>query len=244
MGDIADVYRETREAISSFVSELPEDKLELTVPATPKWTIRDVISHLTGDVERTIAGDFPMNFFQNFGEAAGVVELNEWTDAMVAARKDRSLTEVLEEWERESKQLEEMMRDSDKAPEGVPFIAGNVLVTDIGVHQQDIYGALGIERDRDSAPIKIGSSGYVVSMGWRLGPAGIPPLRLEMGEKIAQTNDGEPGATVRAPRWEFFRAMSGRRSPDQVRTYDWEGDPEPYIPYFYPYGMREEALVE
>jgi hypothetical protein len=38
--------------------------------------------------------------------------------------------------------------------------------------------------------------------------------------------------------------MSGRRSPEQIAAYDWDGDAEPYIPYFYPYGARTEALVE
>jgi hypothetical protein len=38
--------------------------------------------------------------------------------------------------------------------------------------------------------------------------------------------------------------MSGRRSPEQVAAYEWDGDAEPYIPYFYPYGIRSDALVE
>lgn len=66
----------------------------------------------------------------------------------------------------------------------------------------------------------------------------------DFGEKSDVAGDGEPGATVKTNRFEFFRAMSGRRSPDQIRAYEWDGDPEPYIPFFYPYGIREEALVE
>jgi hypothetical protein len=119
-----------------------------------------------------------------------------------------------------------------------------VLLTDLAVHQQDIFGAFGIERARDAAPIKIATSGYVVVMGLRLAGAGIPPLQLDAGEKVYVTGDGEPAATVKATRFEFFRALSGRRSPEQIKAYEWEGDPEPYVPYFYPYGIRKDALVE
>jgi hypothetical protein len=38
--------------------------------------------------------------------------------------------------------------------------------------------------------------------------------------------------------------MSGRRSPDQIRAYDWNGDPEPFVDLFYIYGVRKEPLVE
>jgi len=29
-----------------------------------------------------------------------------------------------------------------------------------------------------------------------------------------------------------------------VRDYEWTTDPEPYIDFFYPYGIRADALVE
>jgi hypothetical protein len=114
------------------------------------------------------------------------------------------------------------------------------LLTDLTVHQQDIYGALGIQRDRESAPIKIGLSGYIATMGWRLTGANLAPLRVDLGDKSYVAGEGEPAATVRASRYELFRATAGRRSPEQIAA----GDAEPYIPYFYPYGARTEALVE
>ncbi|MDQ3646891.1 MAG: hypothetical protein M3345_08170, partial [Actinomycetota bacterium] len=129
-------------------------------------------------------------------------------------------------------------------PEGSFLFTDRVLMTDAAVHQQDIFGALDIERARDSVPIKIGLTGYIATMGWRLASAGLAPLRFDVGEKPYTAGDGEPGATVAATRFELFRAMSGRRSPEQIAAYRWDGDPEPYIPYFYPYGIRQEALFE
>jgi hypothetical protein len=77
-----------------------------------------------------------------------------------------------------------------------------------------------------------------------LSPADIPPLRFDVGDKSYTAGEGEAAATVHASRFELFRAMSGRRSPEQIRAYRWEGDADPYIPYFYPYGARGDALHE
>ena len=137
-----------------------------------------------------------------------------------------------------------MMRGDKEWPDGSFIFTDRVILTDAAVHQQDIFGALGIERARDGVPIRKGVSGYVVAMGWRLAAAGLPSLRIEAEDKTYTTGDGEPGARVKASRFELFRAMSGRRSPEQIAAYAWDGEAEPYIPYFYPYGIRQEPLVE
>lgn len=244
MAEVVEIYEQLRRELSELVADLEPPALELQVPATPDWSIRDVVAHLAADASYVISGDFPREFFEAFGDAEAVVVLNRWTARQVEERQDRSLEEILQEWKTSATELAGMMRGETPWPEGnVPF-ADRVLVTDAAVHQQDIFGALGIERARDSVPIKIALSGYIATMGWRLAPAGIPPLRFDLGDKSYTAGEGEPGATVRASRFELFRAMSGRRSPEQIAAYGWDGDPEPYITYFYPYGLREDALVE
>ena len=245
MGDIADVFQELRRDVVSFVESLPEEDLGRELPATPGWTVRDVIAHLAGDSNGVNEGDFPQQFFDSFGDEAAVVVLNKWTQAHIERRKDMTLEEILKEWDESSAHIAAMMRGDEPMPENVPPFADRVLLTDLAVHQQDIFGAFGIERARDAAPIKIATAGYVAIMGLRLATAGVPPLRLDAGDKVYTTSDGEPGATVTAPsRFELFRALSGRRSPEQILAYEWDGDPEPYVSYFYPYGIRKDALVE
>jgi uncharacterized protein (TIGR03083 family) len=244
MGDIADVFEELRRDVVSFVESLPEEDLQRKVPAAPEWTVRDVIAHLAGDSNGVNEGDFPRQFFDSFGDEAAVVVLNQWTQGHVDHRKEMTLEEVIKEWDQSAAFIVATMRGDEPWPDNVPPFADRVLLTDLAVHQQDIYGAFGIERGRDGAPIRIATAGYVAILGLRLATAGIPPLHLDAGEKLYVTGKGEPGATVKASRFEFFRALSGRRSPEQIRGYEWQGDPEPYIPYFYPYGVREDALVE
>jgi hypothetical protein len=128
--------------------------------------------------------------------------------------------------------------------EGALPLAGHVLLADVATHQQDIYGLFGIERDRDSAQVRIATATFIGGVDLRLRADGAPSLRFAMENKEVIAGGGEPQATVRAPRFELLRALTGRRSPDQIRTFEWHGDPEPFIPYFYPYGVRNDALME
>ena len=244
MADLADLYEQLRDDIAELVAGLEPAEVDKSVPATPGWTIKDVVTHLAADATCTVAGDFPSEFFEAFGESAAVAKVNDWTSRQLEDRRGRSVEDLLQEWKNSSTDVTAMMRGEKQWPEGIVPFSDRILLTDLAVHQQDIFGALGIERAREAAPIKIGLSGYIITMGWRLGAAGIPPLRFDVGDKSYTAGEGEPGATVHASRFELFRAMSGRRNPDQIRAYRWEGDPEPYVSYFYPYGIREDALVE
>ena len=244
MADSAALYRDARKKISDLVRGLSDEELVRPVPATAEWTIRDIISHLAGDAECLVEGDFPETYFAAFGEPDVVPVLNAWTESHVASRRDKTLEEVLQEWEETAPRIERMMAGEEPWPERIPMFVDRVLLTDLGVHEQDIYGALGIVRDRDNPLIRVATAGYVASMGFRLMGAGLPPVRIAAGDSVRQTHDGATAAEVSGERFEMFRVLSGRRSPDQIRALDWSGDPEPYIPYFYPYGIRQEALME
>ena len=244
MAELADLYDQIRNDISELVAGLPPDDLDAPIPATPGWSIKNLVTHLAADATCVTTGDFPREFFEAFGEPAAVALVNDWTARQVRERDDHSLEDLLQEWKTSGAAVTDMMRGAKSWPDNTLVFADRILLTDAAVHQQDIFGALGIERERESAPIRIGLSGYVVTMGWRLASTGLPPLELDAGDKSYQAGEGEPDATVHASRFELFRAMSGRRNPEQIAAYEWDGDAEPYIPYFYPYGIREDALVE
>ncbi|HYI45178.1 MAG TPA: maleylpyruvate isomerase N-terminal domain-containing protein [Actinomycetota bacterium] len=243
MGDLGDVYEATKSSIVELVRE-HSDEFDRPVPATPGWRVRDVVSHLVGDVECILRGEFPRDFFQSFGDAEAIVGLNQWTQSHLEARDDRSLDEIVAEWDELTPPLVARIRGEVEWPEGVTSFADRVIVTDLGVHQQDLFGTFGIERGRDGAPVKIGSTAYIAALGLRLPMEGRGVLAIETPDKRWVVGGDEPNATVRADRFELFRALSGRRNLDQLRGYDWEGDPEPFLPCFYPYGLREEALAE
>ncbi len=244
MSDIADLYDELRLDIAAQVEHLDDSALSAPVPATPNWSIRDIVVHLSADAECALVGDFPSEFFANFGDESVVGALNDWTGGQLRSRTDLSVTEALERWAEATPELLSMMRGEVPWPDGVPMFGERVMLTDACVHRHDINGALGITGDRDSAQVKLAASGYIATVGMRLTGAGIAPLRFTDGTKEWVAGTGEPGASVTASRFEFFRALSGRRDPDQIRAYEWDGEPDLYLPYFFPYGMRHDALIE
>jgi uncharacterized protein (TIGR03083 family) len=241
MADLAAVYDETRQRISAVVSSLDAAGLDTPAPATPGWTIRDLVAHLTGDLAALLAGDLPDGFFAGLGDAAEVAKLNTWTDRMVVERRTRPVHEVLDEWATLTPKAWSLLLANEQAP-GVLGFADRVLTTDIAVHEQDIYGALDIAGERDCAALRIATSTYVGVLGLRLDGQG--PVQFVTAQKTYLAGDGEPTVTAHVDRFELFRALSGRRSPDQICGWHWTGDPDPYLSLFYLYGPRTEQLVE
>lgn len=240
MADLAGVYDETRQRISAVVSSLDEAALDRAAPATPGWTVRDLVAHMTGDLAALLADDLPTTFFTSFGDPAEVSRLNAWTDAMVVERRGRPIGDVLDEWATLTPKAWSLLASSGDT--GMLGFADRVLTTDVAVHEQDIYGALDVVAERECAALRVATATYVGVMGARLD--GLDPLQFVTPEKTYQAGDGEPLASARVDRFELFRALSGRRSPDQIRAWDWTGDPAPYLPLFYLYGPRPEPLVE
>lgn len=244
MADLAQAYAVTSKEIADIVSNLSEEDLARPVPATPLWSIGEVIAHMTGVAECVAAGDFPKEFFMAIGSEQGIAHLDEWTERHVELRRGVPLHQLLDRWESGRTAITPMLRGDEPWPGDVMPFAGYVLVTDVAVHQQDINGALGIVKDRDGEQIRIGFRAYVAGVDLRIQASGGPSIRFATEYKDIVAGGGEPQATVRGTRFELFRALSGRRSPDQIRAYEWDGDPEPFIEFFYPYGVREKALVE
>jgi hypothetical protein len=50
---------------------------------------------------------------------------------------------------------------------------------------------------------------------------------VDGAEQVSGT--GDVVATIEAPRFEFFRAVSGRRAAAEIEQYQWDCDPEPEL---------------
>jgi hypothetical protein len=103
--------------------------------------VHDVVAHLTGDLEAVQADNLPSSFFAALGDQEEVVKLNAWTGRMVEERRDRPTPDVLSEWEQRTALAMEMLRGEQPLPSGWPSFGNRVLISDIGVHEQDIYEA-------------------------------------------------------------------------------------------------------
>jgi uncharacterized protein (TIGR03083 family) len=210
MTDEGTIYGACRERVSTLVRDLDDERAGRPVPATSDWSIHDVVAHLVGVVADLNAGRV---------EGAGSAE---WTGAQVAARRGLSMADLVAEWE-------------DGAPRfqaGLTAIGGPMAaltVADVWNHEQDIRGALGIEGGHDPAAEHLAIAGYCSARTGQIGEAALAPLRLRSGNDEWVVGDGAPGATVTAEPYELARFICLRRTPDQMRAYRWDGDPEPYV---------------
>jgi hypothetical protein len=107
----------------------------------------------------------------------------------------------------------------------------------MAVHVDDIREALQVEAEGGTAVTRLGFRAYRHWLYARIVRRGLPALQLRDGTRHWVLGDGEPVASVTANRHALFRAISGRRSAREIRSYDWRGDPEPYLAVLSPYPL-------
>lgn len=250
--DIGATYRDTRERLTVLLRDVGDEAGVAPVPACPNWTVRDVAAHLAGTCADILGGNLDG------------VATDEWTAAQVDARRGRSLTDLLDEWNEAAAHVE-------RFADAFPGRAAQQWIADQTTHEHDIRGALELPGGRDSDGVATGLEFFVSGgLAASFSGLGLGPVRVEADDNawlvgaaepaggidelltaaIAGGDlpeaSGEPVATVRSSRFELFRALSGRRSRAQIAAFEWSCDPEPYVGAFQygPFTLRSEELVE
>lgn len=217
-------YRSIREGLRKDLEGLGPEAETTLVPATPDWTVKDCVAHLSGILADAKAGNL---------EGAGT---DPWTAKQVDDRRDSSLGDVLDEWDALAGALEPAMPD-------FPEEAVASLIGDAFTHEQDVRGAVGVPGNRDSDAFEVAYGYYVDQLDGRLREHGLG-LRLRTGASERVLGEGEPQATLSASAFEVLRGITGRRSPDQIRAWDWDGDVDAVLKHLPNYPMRAEPLEE
>lgn len=245
MLDLAKAYAETHHHLAELVRDLSDEQLGRLVPASPAWTVTDVVAHVTG-----VAGDVArgrlapeLDLVLPLSDPEQADRRDALTASQVQDRRDIGLDEILKEWSGHVEALLPMIRGERPFPQPRPLLDG-ILVTDLATHAQDVRGAVDQPGDRDSAGVSVAFVGYTKTAGLRFAARGLPPLRLRYQGKERMVGEGEPGANLTGDRFELFRAFAGRRSRDQILAMSWEGDPTPYVDLIPAYGPRSDPIVE
>jgi uncharacterized protein (TIGR03083 family) len=239
-------YEETRRSLGAFVLELDDAELGTTVPACPDWSVKDALAHVVAEAEIAVTGSLPpeLDLIQALQDEEHAARREAMNAREVAGRRDRTVDELLTEWDGLAEDLRPMLRGEKPFPYPFPFV-DSVVVMDVALHSQDIRNALGRPDDRDSNAVRLGMSAYTLGADNKIRLLGLPPLRLRYdGREKVIGGDAEPAATLTADRYELYRALASRRSPGQIRALDWDGDPEPYLPAIPMYGEREDPISE
>ena len=216
--DLAQLYRDTRERLTSLVAGLDEQALATPVPACPGWQVQDVVAHLAAIVEDALAGRLT-------GPPS-----EEETAVQVARYKGRPMPQTLEGWTAGAPRFEEAISALDIPP----------AVIDVASHEQDIRGALGRPGARDCPAVQ-------QMADWLLQRLRTPvPVRVtvEDAEFLAGAAGEEPVLGLRTTRFEAFRWRMGRRSRDQLAALDWSGDPAPVLDHLVVFGPARTDIVE
>jgi uncharacterized protein (TIGR03083 family) len=240
---LASAYEETYAGILAILDGLSEARLATVISACPAWTARDLAAHMTGVAADAITARFPLvNPHGRWGERQPIIDA--FTAGHVTTRRDMTIDAVLAEWADHVPVLARMLRGELAFPAGSIPVIDWMVVCDVAVHNQDMRGALDMPGDRDSAAVALSLQRYVAGVSQRIARAGLPALRLctQRGEHVA--GRGTPSCTVTASEWELFRALCSRRSASQIRSLQWDGDAEIYLPLLPAYGLPDDDLIE
>ena len=225
--DLPAVWTASQERTLAIVGDLSAEDAERTVPATDAWTVRQLLSHMVG------VGDDALK------DAVAEDLSPAWTEHHVQDRKDKSLTEIAQEWRDLAPKVRELLATGPAEEVGS-------LAVDAYWHEQDLRTAFPhVSPVTEDPALQMALEAFGGGLGDRIKEKGLPALRLTAGSWTTVVGDGAAQAEVQADPFELGRALSGRRSPAQVRAFSWTGNPEPYLPIFSMFGdLRPTDLVE
>jgi uncharacterized protein (TIGR03083 family) len=192
-------YRALRGRVREIVEYADPAALDGPSPATPGWTVHDVVAHLVGVTDDVVNGRLDG------------VATDPWTAAQVETRRGVAASELLDEWDAHAGRFEEMIGAAPME------IAGQALF-DAATHEHDIRCALGRPGARDSDALELAWEWLIAT---RAGFGG-PTVRFvtEHGNEVV--GEGEPITTLKASRFEILRATTGRRSASEIESYGWD----------------------
>ena len=245
MADLAAAYQETYQHLQPILLELTPEQLATRVPFSPEWSVLEVVAHMASEAHALVGEDLPEQLFDitEASRDSRAAAINAWNAEQLVRRREASLGQLLAEWDRDLPALLEALRGERPFHSTYPG-APNIAVVDSAMHAQDIRNLLGCPGDRESAGVGLALPAFGAVAALRIQEVGLPALELRYGEKSRLLGDGEPGAAVTADRYELVRALANRRSTAQIRAYNWEGDPEPYLPIIPAYQPRDDDIVE
>ena len=207
-GEIA-AWRAAHDRVCTLVEAVGTEEMERAVPACPHWTARDLLSHVVGLGADVLAGDEPDDHNER------------WTQAQVEARRDRSAADLVAEWRRLADDLAAWMAEHGTRP-----------LSDVVIHEQDLRGVLDRPGGRDTDGFAIVRERMAARLAGRLEQ--LPPIAL-VADDWSWCSSGpveDAPVLLRASGFDLGRALSTRRTADQLRSWTVRGDVAQHLEAF------------
>ncbi|QWC85132.1 hypothetical protein KLP28_16690 [Nocardioidaceae bacterium] len=207
MHDVADldpvaVWGETQERVCVLALGLDADAAARTVPATPDWTVRDLLAHMVGVGADVLADEEDPD------------HAPWWTQKHVTERAGRDIGQLVGEWRDLAPGLMGHMREHGARP-----------LADVTIHEHDLRGAVG----RPGAQHDPGLAWVTERMLERVRPAlaAGPSLALVSPTATWTSHDGpveSADVELHAEDFDIARALTTRRTERQLRRWTVRGD--------------------
>ncbi|MEE9184700.1 MAG: hypothetical protein V3U39_09530, partial [Acidimicrobiia bacterium] len=118
---------------------------------------------------------------------------------------------------------------------------------DVWTHEQDARNAVGQSGGRDGLGLAMALKAAIAS-DQAIQAVGLPPMQITTGDKTwylgKEARQVDAAVTLDVDPYEAARMLMGRRTYDEMRAFDWQGDPEPYLTYLHRFTVPEQSLGE
>jgi len=223
--DPAALYERERHDFVSFVGGLTPLEVATTVPATPAWSVHDVLAHLVG-----IAADLNAQEF-------GTGDSDAWTARQIETRRLDTIEQLADEWDREGPTFE-----AGLGLFGYDF--GAHYLGDLLQHVGDVHTAVGRCPARDDIAVAVALDFYLGSFEETLAENDLGAVDVRVGDDHWRLGPAPVRATLTAERYELFRSLGGRRTLDEIRALQWSGDEEAIVGLVSRYPVPASTLHE
>ncbi|MFJ6805557.1 maleylpyruvate isomerase family mycothiol-dependent enzyme [Streptomyces anulatus] len=199
-------YRACRESITRLVTSGPS-VAELPVPACPGWSVRDLVGHLVV-VCRMAVDEEPGEISEPPPPPPGI-----------------PVSELVLTWT-------ELERDLVRVLPRADWLRRRILPLDALSHELDLRSALGVPPPRRPPALADALDLAVMGFTLSLDGQGLPALRVRTPDRVWTAGAGEPAATLRGGSMEVFRALTGRRTVQQIGELSWSAPSDRWLPAF------------
>ena len=109
---------------------------------------------------------------------------------------------------------------------------------------QDVRTTLGLDAARDPETVLVALDFYLKSLDDTLRETGSGAIELFIGRERHVAGVPPVSASVKGDPFELLRSLSGRRSLEQIRALDWEGDADSLAPQLSRYPLPNTPLLD